>query len=150
MKRKEYKVKGNKKLNYTPIENCSEEEDMNKPKKSIALTKNDKMWRSLQNTLVEKGSTPITGYPLKTSQLRNIKRELLKEYISLFFEKLAIMFNEEYIVFKQDGFGWLRKTNDLVPLYKDREDIVFHPIVDDCYGKEIKKFSKGKNGRNKC
>ena len=144
MKRKEYKVKGNKKLNYTPIENCSEEEDMNKPKKSIALTKNDKMWRSLQNTLVEKGSTPITGYPLKTSQLRNIKRELLKEYISLFFEKLAIMFNEEYIVFKQDGFGWLRKTNDLVPLYKDREDIVFHPILDDCYGKEIKKFSKGK------
>lgn len=144
MKRKDYKVKGNKKLNYKPIENCSEEEDMNKPKKSIALTKNDKMWRSLQNTLVEKGSTPITGYSLKASQLRNVKRELLEDYISLFFEKLAIIFNEEYIVFKQDGFGWLRKTNDLVPLYKDREDIIFHPVLDDCDGKEIKKFLKGK------
>lgn len=150
MKKKEYKQQNNKKLKYDynldyddNIEDTWPKKNM-KPKKSIHLTRDDKMWKSLQNTLVEKGSTPITGYPLKISQLRNIKRELLEEYISLFFEKLAIIFNEEYIVFKQDGYGWLRKINALVPFYKNQEDIIFHPVLDDCYGNEIKKFSKGK------
>lgn len=131
MKKKEYNQKHKKNLRYDHddnIKNTSPKKNMN-PKKSVTLSEAEKMWKSLQNALVEKGSTPITGYPLKVGQLRSITRQFLEEQLNIFFDKLAVIFNEEYIVFKEDGFGWLRNSKLLLPLYEGTEDIIFSDVL---------------------
>ena len=131
MKKKEYNQKHKKNLRYDyddNIKNTSPKKNMN-PKKSVTLSEAEKMWKSLQNALVEKGSTPITGYPLKVGQLRSITRQFLEEQLNIFFDKLAVIFNEEYIVFKEDGFGWLRNSKLLLPLYEGTEDIIFSDVL---------------------
>lgn len=135
MKKKEYKRQNNKKLKYEyeldyddNVEDASPKNNM-KPKKSVTLTEVEKMWKSLQNALVEKGSTPVSGYPLKVGQLRSITRQFLEEQLNIFFDKLAVIFNEEYIVFKEDGFGWLRNSKLLLPLYEGTEDIIFSDVL---------------------
>ena len=135
MKKKVYNRKNNKNLkndydwDYDDnVEDTSAKKNM-KPKKSITLSETEKMWKSLQNALVEKGSTPISGYPLKVGQLRSITRQFLEEQLNTFFDKLAVIFNEEYIVFKEDGFGWLRNSKLLLPLYEGTEDIIFSDVL---------------------
>ena len=100
------------------------------PKKSVPMSKDKEEWKRLRESLVEKQSTALTSYPMKVTQLQEITKGLVVEKIKSFLDKLAVIFNEEYIVFKEDGFGWLRKSNDLVPLYKGTEDIIYHDVKD--------------------
>ena len=62
---------------------------------------------------------------MKVTQLQEITKEVVVEKIKSFLDKLAVIFNEEYIVFKEDGFGWLRNSNRLLPLYDGTEDFVY-------------------------
>ena len=131
MKKKEYNQKHKKNLRYDyddNIKNTSPKKNMN-PKKSVTLSEAEKMWKSLQNALVEKSSTPVSGYPMKLEQLRQIVTDILREKIHSFYDKLAVIFNEEYIVFKEDGFGWLRNSKLLLPLYVGTEDIIFSDVL---------------------
>lgn len=100
------------------------------PKKSVPMSKDKEEWKRLRESLVEKQSTALTSYPMKVTQLQEITKGLVVEKIKSFLDKLAIIFNEEYIVFKEDGFGWLRKSNDLVPLHEGTEDIIYHDLYD--------------------
>ena len=99
------------------------------PKKSVPMSKDKEEWKRLRESLVEKQSTALTSYPMKVTQLQEITKGLVVEKIKSFLDKLAVIFNEEYIVFKEDGFGWLRKSNDLVPLYEGTEDIIYHDVL---------------------
>ena len=135
MKKKVYNRKNNKNVKYEydldyddNVEDTSSKKNM-KPKKSVTLSEAEKMWKSLQNALVEKSSTPVSGYPLKVGQLRSITRHFLEERLNVFFDKLAVIFNEEYIVFKKDGFGLLRGSKLLLPLYEGTEDIIFSDVL---------------------
>lgn len=135
MKKKVYNRKNNKNLKHDydwdyddNVEDTSPKKNM-KPKKSVTLSEAEKMWKSLQNALAEKGSTPVSGYPLKVSQLRSIIKEVLEDLMNAFLDKLAVIFNEEYIVFKEDGFGLLRNSKLLLPLYDGTEDIVFSDVL---------------------
>ena len=101
------------------------------PKKSVPMSKDKEEWKRLRESLVEKQSTALTSYPMKVTQLQEITKEVVVEKIKSFLDKLAVIFNEEYIVFKEDGFGWLRKSNDLVPFYKGTEDIIYHDLEDE-------------------
>lgn len=100
------------------------------PKKSVPMSKDKEEWKRLRESLVEKQSTALTSYPMKVTQLQEITKGLVVEKIKSFLDKLAVIFNEEYIVFKEDGFGWLRNSNDLVPFYKGTEDIIYHDVMD--------------------
>lgn len=100
------------------------------PKKSVSVSKDKEEWKRLRESLVEKQSTSLTSYPMKVTQLQEITKGLVVEKIKSFLDKLAVIFNEEYIVFKEDGFGWLRNSHDLVPFYKGTEDIVYHDVMD--------------------
>lgn len=99
------------------------------PKKSVPMSKDKEEWKRLRESLVEKQSTALTSYPMKVTQLQEITKGLVVEKIKSFLDKLAIIFNDEYIVFKEDGFGWLRNSNDLVPFYKGTEDIIYHDVM---------------------
>lgn len=99
------------------------------PKKSVPMSKDKEEWKRLRESLVEKQSTALTSYPMKVTQLQEITKGLVVEKIKSFLDKLAVIFNEEYIVFKEDGFGWLRKSNDLVPFYEGTEDIIYHDVL---------------------
>ena len=101
------------------------------PKTSVPMSKDKEEWKRLRESLVEKQSTALTSYPMKVTQLQEITKGLVVEKIKSFLDKLAVIFNEEYIVFKEDGFGWLRKSNDLVPLYEGTEDIIYHDLEDE-------------------
>ncbi len=98
------------------------------PKTSVPMPKDKEEWKRLRESLVENQSTALTSYPMKVTQLQEITKGLVVEKIKSFLDKLAVIFNEEYIVFKEDGFGWLRKSNDLVPFYKGTEDIIYHDL----------------------
>lgn len=95
------------------------------PKTSVPMSKDKAEWKRLRESLVEKQSTALTSYPMKVTQLQEITKGLVVEKIKSFLDKLAVIFNEEYIVFKEDGFGWLRNSNRLLPLYDGTEDIVY-------------------------
>lgn len=99
------------------------------PKISVPVSKDKEEWKRLRESLVENQSTALTSYPMKVTQLQEITKGLVVEKIKSFLDKLAVIFNEEYIVFKEDGFGWLRKSNDLVPLYEGTEDIIYHDVL---------------------
>ena len=137
MKKKVYNRKNNKNLKYeydwdyddNVEDTWTKKNHTMQPKKSVTLSETEKMWKSLQNALVEKSSTPVSGYPLKVGQLRSITRQFLKERLNVFFDKLAVIFNEEYIVFKEDGFGLLRNSRLLLPLYDGTEDIIFSDVL---------------------
>lgn len=101
------------------------------PKKSVPMSKDKEEWKRLRESLVEKQSTALTSYPMKVTQLQEITKGLVVGKIKSFLDKLAVIFNEEYIVFKEDGFGWLRNSNDLVPFYEGTEDIVYHDLEDE-------------------
>lgn len=135
MKEKEYNQKHKKNLRYDydwdyddNIKNTSPKKNMN-PKKSVTLSEAEKMWKSLQNALVEKSSTPVSGYSMKLEQLRQIVTDILRGEIHSFFDKLAVIFNEDYIVFKEDGFGWLRNSKLILPLYEGTEDIIYLDVL---------------------
>lgn len=100
------------------------------PKISVPMSKDKEEWKRLRESLVEKQSTALTSYPMKVKQLQEITKEVVVEKIKSFLDKLAVIFNEEYIVFKEDGFGWLRNSNELVPFYEGTEDIIYHDVVD--------------------
>ena len=100
------------------------------PKTSVPMSKDKEEWKRLRESLVENQSTALTSYPMKVRQLQEITKGLVVEKIKSFLDKLAVIFNEEYIVFKEDGYGWLRNSNDLVPFYKGTEDIVYHDVLD--------------------
>lgn len=100
------------------------------PKTSVPMSKDKEEWKRLRESLVEKQSTALTSYPMKVTQLQEITKGLVVEKIKSFLDKLAVIFNEEYIVFKEDGFGWLRNSNDLVPFYAGTEDIIYHDVMD--------------------
>lgn len=95
------------------------------PKTSVPMSEDKEEWKRLRESLVEKQSTALTSYPIKVTQLQEITKGLVVEKIKSFLDKLAVIFNEEYIVFKEDGFGWLRNSNRLLPLYDGTEDIVY-------------------------
>ena len=99
------------------------------PKTSVPMSKDKEEWKRLRESLVENQSTALTSYPMKVTQLQEITKGLVVEKIKSFLDKLAVIFNEEYIVFKEDGFGWLRNSNDLVPFYKGTEDIIYHDVL---------------------
>ena len=135
MKKKEYNQKHKKNVGYDydcnyddNIKNTSPKKNMN-PKKSVTLSETEKMWKSLQNALVEKSSTPVSGYPMKLEQLRQIVTYILRGKIHSFYDKLTVIFNEDYIVFKEDGFGWLRNSKLILPLYEGTEDVVFLDVL---------------------
>ena len=109
------------------------------PKTSVPMSKDKEEWKRLRESLVENQSTALTSYPMKVTQLQEITKGLVVEKIKSFLDKLAVIFNEEYIVFKEDGFGWLRNSNDLVPLHKGTEDIVYHDVTD-CTGNRTTYF----------
>ena len=114
------------------------------PKKSVPMSKDKEEWKRLRESLVENQSTALTSYPMKVTQLQEITKEVVVEKIKSFLDKLAVIFNEEYIVFKEDGFGWLRNSNDLVPLYEGTEDIIYHDVMDSySKGNRIKEFNRG-------
>lgn len=116
------------------------------PKKSVPMSKDKEEWKRLRESLVEKQSTALTSYPMKVTQLQEITKGVVVEKIKSFLDKLAIIFNEEYIVFKEDGFGWLRNSNDLVPFYKGTEDIIYHDVkVNTKNGNMIIAFSRDYN-----
>ena len=115
------------------------------PKTSVPMSKDKEEWKRLRESLVEKQSTALTSYPMKVTQLQEITKGLVVEKIKSFLDKLAVIFNEEYIVFKEDGFGWLRKSNDLVPFYKGTEDIIYHDVIYDD-GNRITDFEKEPEG----
>ena len=94
------------------------------PKTSVPMSKDKEEWKRLRESLVDNQSTALTSYPMKVTQLQEITKGLVVEKIKSFLDKLAVIFNEEYIVFKEDGFGWLRNSNRLLPLYDGTEDIV--------------------------
>ena len=100
-------------------------EMIRKPKTSVPMSKDKEEWKRLRESLVENQSTALTSYPMKVAQLQEITKGLVVEKIKSFLDKLAVIFNEEYIVFKEDGFGWLRNANRLLPLYDGTEDIVY-------------------------
>ena len=100
------------------------------PKTSVPMSKDKAEWKRLRESLVENQSTALTSYPMKVTQLQEITKEVVVEKIKSFLDKLAVIFNEEYIVFKEDGFGWLRNSNDLVPFYEGTEDIIYHDVLD--------------------
>lgn len=100
-------------------------EIIREPKKSVPMSKDKEEWKRLRESLVEKQSTSLTSYPMKVTQLQEVTKGLVVEKIKSFLDKLAVIFNEEYIVFKEDGFGWLRNSNRLLPLYDGTEDIVY-------------------------
>ena len=106
-------------------------EIIREPKKSVPMSKDKEEWKRLRESLVENQSTALTSYPMKVAQLQEITKGLVVEKIKSFLDKLAVIFNEEYIVFKEDGFGWLRNSNDLVPFYKGTEDIIYHDLEDE-------------------
>ena len=95
------------------------------PKTSVPMSKDKEEWKRLRESLVDNQSTALTSYPMKVTQLQEITKGLVVEKIKSFLDKLAVIFNEEYIVFKEDGFGWLRNSNRLLPLYDGTEDIVY-------------------------
>ena len=99
------------------------------PKTSVPMSKDKEEWKRLRESLVENQSTALTSYPMKVTQLQEITKGIVVEKIKSFLDKLAVIFNEEYIVFKEDGFGWLRNSNDLVPLYEGTEDIIYHDVL---------------------
>lgn len=101
------------------------------PKTSVPMSKDKEEWKRLRESLVENQSTALTSYPMKVTQLQEITKGLVVEKIKSFLDKLAVIFNEEYIVFKEDGFGWLRNSNDLVPFYEGTEDIIYHDVLND-------------------
>ena len=114
------------------------------PKKSVPMSKDKEEWKRLRESLVENQSTALTSYPMKVTQLQEITKGLVVEKIKSFLDKLAVIFNEEYIVFKEDGFGWLRNSNDLVPFYKGTEDIIYHDVMDNYKnGNRITTFNSG-------
>lgn len=114
------------------------------PKTSVPMSKDKEEWKRLRESLVENQSTALTSYPMKVRQLQEITKEVVVEKIKSFLDKLAIIFNEEYIVFKEDGFGWLRNSNDLVPFYEGTEDIIYHDVMDSkMNGNRITAFSTG-------
>lgn len=110
------------------------------PKTSVPMSEDKEEWKRLRESLVEKQSTALTSYPIKVTQLQEITKGLVVEKIKSFLDKLAVIFNEEYIVFKEDGFGWLRNSNDLVPFYKGTEDIIYHDLEDE-EGNKVTDFS---------
>lgn len=113
------------------------------PKTSVPMSKDKEEWKRLRESLVENQSTALTSYPMKVTQLQEITKGLVVEKIKSFLDKLAVIFNEEYIVFKEDGFGWLRKSNDLVPFYKGTEDIIYHDVMSSYKnGNRITKFNE--------
>ena len=115
------------------------------PKKSVPISKDKEEWKRLRESLVENQSTALTSYPMKVTHLQEITKGLVVEKIKSFLDKLAVIFNEEYIVFKEDGFGWLRNSNDLVPFYKGTEDIIYHDVMEDD-GNRITDFEKEPEG----
>ena len=115
------------------------------PKTSVPMSKDKEEWKRLRESLVEKQSTALTSYPMKVTQLQEITKEVVVEKIKSFLDKLAVIFNEEYIVFKEDGFGWLRKSNDLVPLHKGTEDIIYIDMLDDDDEKRLTKISDNRD-----
>lgn len=106
-------------------------EMIREPKTSVPMSKDKEEWKRLRESLVENQSTALTSYPMKVTQLQEITKGIVVEKIKSFLDKLAVIFNEEYIVFKEDGFGWLRNSNDLVPFYKGTEDIIYHDLEDE-------------------
>ena len=113
------------------------------PKTSVPMSKDKEEWKRLRESLVENQSTALTSYPMKVTQLQEITKGLVVEKIKSFLDKLAVIFNEDYIVFKEDGFGWLRNSNDLVPFYEETEDIIYHDVQDNIPGKRVTAFSNG-------
>lgn len=114
------------------------------PKTSVPMSKDKEEWKRLRESLVENQSTALTSYPMKVTQLQEITKGLVVEKIKSFLDKLTVIFNEEYIVFKEDGFGWLRNSNDLVPLYEGTEDIIYHDVMDSSQNRNrITTFSSG-------
>lgn len=101
------------------------------PKTSVPMSNDKAEWKRLRESLVENQSTALASYPMKVTQLQEITKEVVIEKIKSFLDKLAVIFNEEYIVFKEDGFGWLRNSNDLVPFYEGTEDIIYHDVLND-------------------
>lgn len=119
-------------------------EMIREPKTSVPMSKDKEEWKRLRESLVENQSTALTSYSMKVTQLQEITKGLVVEKIKSFLDKLAVIFNEEYIVFKEDGYGWLRNSNDLVPFYGGTEDIVYHHVMDSPEkGNRIITFSSG-------
>lgn len=92
---------------------------------SIQLNSEDsKTWEAIRASLREKGSTSISHFPVLQQEVQEVATQLLSTKIREFLDKLNTVFEEDYIIFKDDAFGWLRKEKRLIPFHKGTEDII--------------------------